>query len=264
MIVREIVMTPSLAKRYLENNTHNRPLNRQHVKFLAGEMKARRWKRNGDTICLNNNRLIDGQHRLHAIIESGMDIPVLLVEGLADDVFDTKDFGRKRSAADVLAINGEKHYALLAASVVFVHRYMSGTLEQTKRTYSPVEIEELLESYGEGLRESVDICKRIGTKKLLANSVMAGLHYVFSQFDRALANEFWSSLIGGHDLKEGSPVFVLRERLVLNSMSKAKLKPEYIAALCIRAWNHMRDGSEVKCLKYQQIGKRSHSFPLAH
>ena len=234
-----------------------------HVRFLSREMKASRWKRNGDTICMNGTRLIDGQHRLHAIIDSGISVPVLLVEGLDDDVFDTKDFGKKRSASDVLAIKGEKNCTTLASSVVFVERYMTGQIDQFKRTYSPVEVEELLEKYGDGLRESVGYCSKIGTKRLIANSVMAGLHYVFSRFDKEMADAFWKSLIGGHGLNEGSPVFVLRERLVSNSMSKAKLRPEYAAALCIRAWNHMRAGTTVKCLKFQESGKTAQAFPMA-
>lgn len=263
MKITEVTMTPDLAKAYLERNTHNRPLDKRHVKFLSREMEAGRWKRNGDTICMNGTRLIDGQHRLWAIIESGASVQVLLVEGLDDDVFDTKDFGKKRSAADVLAIKGEKHYALLAAAVVFVERYMTGQLEQAKRTYSPVEVEELVAKYGDDLRASVVFCGNLGTKRLVANSVMAGLHYIFAKFDKEQADIFWKSLIAGHGLEEDSPVFVLRERLVSNSMAKGKVKPEYLAALCIRAWNHMRAGTTVKCLKFQESGKTAQAFPLA-
>jgi hypothetical protein len=263
MKITEVMMTPELAKVYLERNTHNRPLNKNHVKFISREMKAGRWKRNGDTVCMNGTRLIDGQHRLHGIVDSGVTVPILLVEGLDDDVFDTKDFGKKRSAADVLAIKGEKHYALLAAAVVFVDRYMTGQIEQAKRTYSPVEVEELVAKYGDDLRVSVDFCSKLGTKRLVANSVMAGLHYVFAKFDKEQSDGFWKSLIGGHGLDEESPVFVLRERLVSNSMAKGKLKPEYVAALCIRAWNHMRAGTTVKCLKYQESGRGTHAFPMA-
>lgn len=263
MKITEIMMTPDLAKFYLERNTHNRPLDQRHVKFLSREMKAGRWKRNGDTVCMNGTRLIDGQHRLHAIADSGVTVLTLLVEGLEDDVFDTKDFGKRRSAADVLAIKGEKHYSLLAAAVVFVERYMTGQLDQAKRTYSPVEIEELVTKYGDDLRASVNFCGSMGTKRLVANSVMAGLHYVFAKFDKEQADIFWKSLIAGHGLNEDSPIFVLRERLVSNSMAKAKLKPEYVAALCIRAWNHIRAGTTVKCLKYQESGRSMQAFPMA-
>jgi hypothetical protein len=263
MKITELMMTPDLAEVYLERNTHNRPLDKKHVKFLAREMKAGRWKRNGDTICMNGTRLIDGQHRLWAVVESGVAVPVLLVEGLDDDVFNTKDFGKKRSAADVLAIKGEKYSSLLAATVVFIERYMTGQLDQAKRTYSPIEVEELVAKYGDDLRTSVFFCGSLGTKRLVANSVMAGLHYIFAKFDKQKSDIFWKSLIAGHGLEENSPVFVLRERLVSNSMAKGKLKPEYVAALCIRAWNHMRAGTTVKCLKFQESGKTAQAFPLA-
>lgn len=263
MSVQEVLMTPTLAVEFLKRNTCNRPLSGHHVKFLSKEMTTGRWKRNGDTICVSNNRLIDGQHRLHAIVASGITIPVLVVDGLDDDVFDTKDCGRRRTAADALAISGEKHHVTLASTIVFVDRYLNGQIDSHKRLYSTVEIEELLKKYGNAIRESVEYCHDIGTKRLVANSVMAGLHYIFSGIDKELANSFWSSLIGGHDLDEKSPVFILRERLVANTMAKGRLKPEYVAALCIRAWNRLRDGVPSKTLRWRENGRSAEAFPIA-
>lgn len=263
MKITEVMMTPELATAYLAMNTSNRPLNKNHVRFLAREMKQGRWKENGDTICFNGSCLIDGQHRLHAIVEAGLSVRTILVQGLGDDVFGTKDFGKKRSAADVLAVRGEKNYSLLAASSVFVERYMTGQMDSAKRTYSPLEVEDLVNKFGDDLRESVSFCSKLGTKRLIANSVMAGTHYIFTRFDKELADAFWNAVIGGSGLDERSPVFVLRERLMANSMSKSKAKPEYLAALCIRAWNHMRDGTIVKCLKFQEVGLRAQNFPMA-
>lgn len=263
MKIREVIMTPPLARHYLKRNTNNRPYSVKHMKFLSEEMQAGRWKLNGDTICFSKTRLIDGQHRLLAIVDSGLTVPMLVIEDLEDEVFDTKDFGKKRSAADVLSIKGEINCAMLAAAVVFVDRYMNGQIEQARRTYSPVEVEELVAKYGDDLRQSVNFCRKIGTKRLVPDSTFAGLHYIFSRLDKEQADTFWASLIGGHGLEEKSPVFVLRERLVANSMSKGRLKPTYVAALCIRAWNHMRAGTTVKCLKYTETGNATQSFPMA-
>lgn len=262
MKISEVIMTPDMAKSYLDKNTHNRPLNERHVKFLSVEMQSGRWKSNGDTICLNGSRLIDGQHRLHAIVESGMAVPVILVEGLDSGVFDTKDVGRRRSAADVLAIKGEKHYALLAAAALFVHRYMTGNA-QNRRSYSHVELQQMVDTYGDLLRESVAFCSKLKTKGLIASSVVAGLHFIFSKFDAELATQFFDSLIGGHDLKPQSPVYVLRERLVSNLHSKSKLTNVYAAALCIKAWNHIREGNTVKYLRWDNTGKNASEFPMA-
>lgn len=264
MKMTEVLMTPELAKFYLEMfNVANRPLNKDHVRFLSREMKAGRWKVNGDTISLSSSRLVDGQHRLHAIVDSGVSILVIVVEDLEDDVFDTKDCGKRRSAADALAIRGEKNYAALASAVVFVDRYMTGQMANRKRQYSTVEVQEILDKYGDELRRSVDYVTKLGTKRLVPNSVMAGLHYIFAKFDEEQSNSFWKSLIGGHGLEHDSPVFILRERLVTNTMAKGKLRPEYIAALCIKAWNHLRAGTKVKYLRWHEEGRFAGDFPLA-
>ena len=92
MKIKKVMMTPELAKAYLDLNTRNRSISQNHVRFLSREMQAGRWKLNGDTICLSKTRLIDGQHRLLAIIDSGMAFPMLVIEELEDEVFDTKDF----------------------------------------------------------------------------------------------------------------------------------------------------------------------------
>jgi len=262
MKIKKVMMTPDLAKAYLELNTRNRSISQNHVRFLSREMQAGRWKLNGDTICLSKTRLIDGQHRLLAIIDSGMAFPMLVIEELEDEVFDTKDFGKKRSAADVLFIKGETSCTTLAAAAAFVDRYMTGQFEKSKPVYSAVAIEELLEKYGTGLRKSVNFCRKTGTKKLVGNSIMAGLHYIFSNIDQEQSDFFWTSLIGGDGLEKTSPVFVLRERLLSNSMMRhSKLDPKYIAALCVVAWNHMRSGVSVKYIRYTETD--SQNFPIA-
>ena len=88
-------ITPAIAQTMLEKNTGNRAINRLHVENLAKEMKFGRWKVNGDTICLNASRLIDGQNRLLAVLLSGVTIQSFVNEGLPSDVFDTKDVGRE-------------------------------------------------------------------------------------------------------------------------------------------------------------------------
>ena len=66
MNVAHVVITPDYARQLLEQNTNNRPCSESHVNFLAREIILNRWKLNGSTIVLNGERLIDGQHRLHA------------------------------------------------------------------------------------------------------------------------------------------------------------------------------------------------------
>jgi hypothetical protein len=257
--VKQQVITPEVARRMLDLNTNNRPLRKSHVEHLSREMKLGRWKVNGDTICLNGSRLIDGQHRLAACVESGCSFETLVVSGVDSDVFDTKDVGKKRTASDTLSVRGEINTALLAATLALVERYMTGRI-LSKLSFTNIEVEQALNKYP-GVRESVYRSKN--RTRLAPGSVVAACHYLFSQIDAEQADQFMGDIIGGHNLSPHDSVYMLRERLMNNAISKAKLKPEYIMALFIKTWNARRTGKMLRQLIYRTEGKTPEQFPIA-
>lgn len=254
MKVSTKIITPAIAKTMLEKNGGNRPLNKRHVKSLVREMTLGRWKTNGDTICINGDKLIDGQHRLHAVVESGITITTLVVEGLPSDVFDTKDVGKRRSPADTLAVKGETNCCKLAAVLTAVDRYMTGRVEQDSR-YSNADIEALLDKYP-GVRSSLTVSNK--KQKLISSTTLAACHFLFSQKDAKAADSFVDRLLHGKNLDEADAVYLLRERLVQNTMAKAKLPPVYVFALAIKCWNACRSGTRLKFLRYSE----GETFPL--
>lgn len=251
-------ITPEDAARMLELNTSNRPANKQHVKRLARQMTLGRWKVNGDTICMNGTQLVDGQHRLMAIVESGCTIETLVVEGVSSDAFDTKDIGKRRSAADTLAVNGEVNCKSLAAALAVIDRYMTGRMDRHVR-YENNEIEELLEKYPE-TRESIKVCRR--TKGLVPQATLVACHYLFAQKDRDAANEFMEGVLHGRNLSEDDPEYTLRERLLKNSLCSSKMTTMSIAAIIIKAWNAKRLGATIKMLRFFEAGDKPEAFPV--
>jgi len=70
-------ITPSQAFAWLEGNTHNRPLDQAHVERLARDMKAGRWRLTHQGIAFDTTGLlVDGQHRLWAVIEADVTVPM--------------------------------------------------------------------------------------------------------------------------------------------------------------------------------------------
>lgn len=252
-------ITPEWASEILaEKNAGNRPMNRIHVETLAKEMRRGKWKVNGDTICLNGDRLIDGQHRLAAVVMSGMPIQSFVVEGLPSDVFDTIDVGKRRSAGDTLGVLGEKNTRCLAAVLALVDKYVTGRSEKSV-TYTNTEIEELLKKYPNVRNFVQSNGKSAG---LIQQSILYACHYLFSQKDPDLADEFVEKVVSGAGLDVSSPWYVLRERLVSNSLSKGKLSRVYVMALCIKAWNHARSGTALKNLRWREKGNAVEQFPI--
>ncbi|QNL30839.1 hypothetical protein SEA_ESTES_151 [Mycobacterium phage Estes] len=100
-------VNPALASAWLEGNKGNRPLNTKHVQMLSNAIQAGRFQYNGDTIRISKEgTLLDGQHRLNAVIEADATVPMLVVFGLDEDVVSSIDQGRPRSVIDILRMRG--------------------------------------------------------------------------------------------------------------------------------------------------------------
>jgi hypothetical protein len=242
-------ITPEHARQLLLLNKRNRPMDFHHVRVLAREMQAGHWKFNGDSIRISTaNNILDGQHRLHAIITSGVTIECLIVRGLPDDAFDTIDVGKKRTGGDIFFIKGEKDCNVLAAALQLVHGYYDNRLTPRK-TYPITVLEEALILHP-AIRNSVTFAKE-KKAKLLPQSACSALHYLFSEKDKLLADIFIESLATGTGLRLEDTIWLLRERLIKNLSDRAKLPTHYIMALAIKTWNAERKGRKMRGLSWR-------------
>jgi len=70
-------------------------------------MRNGHWLFTGDAIRFTTKpELIDGQHRMKALIKANITLPMVCVFGLDPRAKHALDMGRKRSAADALALKG--------------------------------------------------------------------------------------------------------------------------------------------------------------
>jgi len=122
------IITPEKAKELLENNAENqRKINKQRIKKYAEDMKNGSWVYNGETIIVSKSgKLIDGQHRLMAVVESGCEIETAFVDDVPDeqdgiDTFCTIN-SENRNNADVLYIDGFKEETSLFVKYISLHK----------------------------------------------------------------------------------------------------------------------------------------------
>lgn len=99
---------PSTATKWLEKNSVNRKLSDSHVKRLAEDMELGRYQMTHQGVAFDwNGNLLDGQHRLAAIVKSGAQIRMLVTSGLPPKSMAVMDVDvKKRSLANVLQIDG--------------------------------------------------------------------------------------------------------------------------------------------------------------
>jgi hypothetical protein len=75
------------AALYMSNNARHRPIKEKKVAEYMAEMRDGKWRLNGKTICFDwNGRLLNGQHRLSAVIRSGVSLTTVVVRGLDPDL----------------------------------------------------------------------------------------------------------------------------------------------------------------------------------
>lgn len=118
-------VTPSIAEEYLKTMVRNRSCNPRTVSAYAQDMRNGNWFLTHQGIAFNSSgRLVDGQHRLRAVIESGADVEMMVTTGLEErrkngvvvDAMDGIDRHRPRSIGAQLQIShGIKNANAVAA-----------------------------------------------------------------------------------------------------------------------------------------------------
>jgi hypothetical protein len=115
--VELIDVSPGMAADMLANNPHNRRPSPGHQRQLARDMQRGDFQFVGDPIRFDvDGKLLDGQQRLQAVIDSGATTKFLVISGLPSQAQRYMDIGRKRSAADQLMIEGVTASGMKAAT----------------------------------------------------------------------------------------------------------------------------------------------------
>lgn len=124
MEYKTIDITPEIAREWLDSMpAYQRKPAKGTVAEYAKDMAAGRWvEGTGDAFRFNKlGQMIDGQHRCLAVIESGVTIKGVVIEGLDDEVFLVLDRGRKRAASDTVTAPNSQVRAAMAKSLVLLN-----------------------------------------------------------------------------------------------------------------------------------------------
>jgi hypothetical protein len=116
MKTEKVNVTPAMAAKWLGHNAGNRKLREHRVKFFAEAMNTGKWKLTHQGVAIaTTGRLIDGQHRLRAVILSGKTVPMMVTTDAAEDSYAVLDAGMARSMAERLG--ADNVYTRIATSM---------------------------------------------------------------------------------------------------------------------------------------------------
>ena len=259
MVRGEMVqVTPKTAGEWLEKNLfavndgelRNRKVRGRIEDKYYNIMRRGQWNEcNGETIKFDSDgNLIDGQHRLLAIIASGTTIMSLVVQcatnaGYVDE--------RPRSAGAEAKIRGAKRGNAMMACCRWMWRYMRQELNPGGPIWgSSASFTELWDLY----LQNPDIAHSVGitgAKSLSGapHATLAFVHFMGSRTSLDKADQFITDLASGANLADGSPALALiRAPKTLDGNRSSALRDK-IAAMTAKAWIAYESGRQIKLCK---------------
>lgn len=255
-------ITPGKAREYLGFNTHNRSLRNRVVMAYANDMRAGDWLWNGESVKFaQDGTLLDGQHRLAAVVEADVPVRMLVIRGLPNRTQETMDGGAKRKFSDVLKLRGEKHWVALAASIRSIWYWESGGRRfDSAGSTTNAQLLACLDRNG-WVREGMTIVIRASARSGLPARVGGLAWWLFNAIDAEDAADFFDRLSSDEDHHAGEPIHELRKAIRASRSVRGERSSTFLLAITIKAWNKYRAGDAVGVLTYRPGGARPEKFP---
>lgn len=249
-------VTPELAEEWLGKNLANRGIRSRVIDGYARDMKNGAWQLTGEPIKFSHNgRLLDGQHRLCAVIEAGSAVRMLIVRGLPDSAQSVMDSGAKRTASDALRLRGEQWTTALAAAARLAIAYTAGSaLEGKAVATTHTEILVFVDANPD-LREAVALATHYRNGIDMPQSVLSLSCWVLTKVDAEGCAIFTAQLAEKTHLKKGDAILALVNRLgEIRRTGRRATNSDYLS-LVFRAWNYYwRKNESVQTLPLRKGG----------
>jgi hypothetical protein len=268
MNVQIVSISPEKAVQLLTNNASNRALRQRYVDTLAHQMRNGFWKLAGDPIRIDTfGRLLDGQHRLNAVVQSGTVQTFVLIDGLASESQLVMDSGIRRRFSDMLKMAGESNYFTLAAIVRMValsdRGFKRNELTNLGIQASVTEMSNVLARHPE-LREAASFGQAISRDYHMAGRIAGFCWWDFGNIDADDRDEFFRRLKVKDFVSTDDPLSRLYLAMLENASSPKRLSEVAKFAMFVKTWNFYRDGAEVKLLRWRRGGAKPEAFPTPY
>lgn len=240
---------PERAAHLLLHNDHNRPIVRTNLARICRDLRAGAWKLNGETIVIaSDGTLMTGQHRLQAVIVTGVPIRSFVVYGVNPDVFYTVDQGTPKNPAAILSIAGHKNGSKLAAVARTLRAVYEGTSEVQRGTFTPLDAIATLEAHP-SIYEWVSTyvgCKP--AQKIFTCAALSVLVAGAEKYGIDIVMDFFRKAGIGADLKTSEPAYLFRER-ILSIPAMSQVRPAQVMAWAIKALSAHCTGKKIGVLR---------------
>lgn len=199
------LITPESAKTYLLKNSNNRAVSQKVVNGYAEDMIAGKWKLTHQGIAFDaDGVLIDGQHRLLAIVKANVAVMMLVTMGAAADTRLVCDSGRARTMGQSLHLHGVPHGQLVTGHTNTIRLLLTEIEGSFTRS-------EIMQGY-EQFREAFGwITSTVGTHSYVRTAMVGAPFLLAYMTDPVKTAEAMGQFTSGANLAEDHPMFVLRK-----------------------------------------------------
>jgi len=263
MTMRRTNVTPKKAQEWLDASAgvKQRTIRSARVDKLVHSIESGQWRVSHQGIAIApDGYIIDGQHRLSAVVRSGMAVEMMVAFNADPETFDVIDTGAARSPGDMLKIEGFTNVNILAAAVraVLTYEDVVGTTDSwqtASKLITPVDIIEWLrdEQHAEVIHSATAVANRVaqalgryGLKSVL-ETVALLVSTRETEMGPAAFAEFMERLSDGVMLPSNSPILALR-RWFIQETGYAKVNSTHrfstALAVTIKAMNDYSLGVE--------------------
>ncbi len=243
-------VSPALAVEYLRRNAQNRKVTKKGVERIARAISEDRWLVTCQGIGFDvTGRLVDGQHRLHAIVEAGKPVDILVVRGLDPAVFEVLDNGRLRTAKDTLDVLGHEQSSAYGAVLKTLHAYAIACSRPGVSMFNcmtPARMENfevaILSTEFDGAQQWIPFGKQIAQTCPAVGSISgaAAALYLGARLNPQATREFADAVISGANLAPNSPALMLRNRAPAKERNQsgepAQVTTFLLVAKALRFW----------------------------
>ena len=256
-------ITPTYAKTILDAQAdaviRQRHIDSRKVAQYAKDMVEGRWQENGAAVVLHGTTLLDGQHRLHAIVQANVTLPVLVARGVHPSAFVTIDQGMMRTVPHLLEMRGHAYISTVVSAARRARQYAStGRVSLQKSGFSAQEMLEYIIEHGPALEaasKSATACK-LGHVSVLTT-------FAFLVREHPEGRPFFEQLQTGLSIDTYDPVRMLRELLLVNRRAMGRRASSTITmAWTIVAWNTFLSGRRLKHIMYRPLVDRYPTLSL--
>jgi hypothetical protein len=259
MQVEICLITPEKAAELLLKNTTNRPLRRTHVNFFENQLRRGEMQLTHQGIAISaSGRLLDGQHRLTAIVNTGISATLVVASNLPDSAFTVLDTGIARQASDVLSIEGVQNASGIAAGVRLFLYYTecpgliwSGS---NLKIASHTRIRQEFISDADRWKWAAQTAQSHALARVISPGPTAAFLYLAiarAGYSKEYLCDFLRQVKEGVELKYGNPILAYRNRSY-NGLTDRRVQQARLADF-IKLFNAYATGQSLKQFKSQSI-----------